>query len=214
MTSRPAVTHCTTGGAPGGTTLRSMPSARSRPTARLASTAATAAAVALLAVAAAPATAQWKWRDASGQITVSDLPPPRAIPDKDVLERPAPPSVRRPAPPAATAPPGVAAAAAPASAASAGAASASSGRTALEAEVDARRRAAERDAAARTKAEEKRLAEQRAENCARARSQIAALESGQRIARFNEKGEREVLDDDARAQELRRAREVAAADCR
>jgi hypothetical protein len=188
--------------------------ARSRPTARLA---AALAGVAWIALAAAPATAQstqWKWRDASGQITVSDLPPPRGIPDKDVLERPAPPSVRRPPPPAATAPPGVAAAAAPASAASAAAASAGPGRTALEAEVDARRRAAERDAAARTKAEEKRLAEQRAENCARARSQIAALESGQRIARFNEKGEREVLEDDARAQELRRAREVAAADCR
>jgi hypothetical protein len=187
--------------------------ARSRPTARLAA----AAAMAWIALAAAPATAQstqWKWRDASGQITVSDLPPPRGIPDKDVLERPAPPSVRRPPPPAATAPPGVAAAAAPASAASAAAASAGPGRTALEAEVDARRRAAERDAAARTKAEEKRLAEQRAENCARARSQIAALESGQRIARFNEKGEREVLEDDARAQELRRAREAAAADCR
>jgi hypothetical protein len=192
-----------------------MRSAPSHLTARLATAAA--AAMTWVALAAVPATAQstqWKWRDASGQITVSDLPPPRGIPDKDVLERPAPPSVRRPPPPAATAPPGVAAAAAPASAASAGAASAGSGRTALEAEVDARRRAAERDAAARTKAEEKRLAEQRAENCARARSQIAALESGQRIARFNEKGEREVLEDDARAQELRRAREVAAADCR
>jgi hypothetical protein len=188
-----------------------MPPARLRPTARLA---AALAGVALFALAVAPATAQWKWRDASGQITVSDLPPPKGIPDKDVLERPAPPSVRRPAPPTPTTPPGVAAAAAPASAASAAAAGAGPGRTALEAEVDARRRAAERDAAARTKAEEKRLAEQRAENCARARSQIAALESGQRIARFNDKGEREVLDDDARAQELRRAREVAAADCR
>ncbi len=163
----------------------------------------------LLSLAAAPASAQWKWRDAAGQITVSDLPPPKGIPDKDVLERPAPSSVRRPPPPTPTTAPGIAAPGAAASAAGAG-----PGRTALEAEVDARRRAAERDAAERTKADEKRLAEQRAENCARARSQIAALESGQRIARFSDKGEREVLDDDARAQELRRVREIAAADCR
>ena len=38
---------------------------------------------------AMPAQAQWKWRDAKGQIHVSDLPPPRDIPDKDVLQRPA-----------------------------------------------------------------------------------------------------------------------------
>jgi hypothetical protein len=176
-----------------------------------------AAAVAVLAwltLATVPATAQWKWRDASGRITASDLPPPKGIADKDILERPAPLSVRRPPPAAPPATPGAAAPGAPASAADTGTPGAAPGRTALATEVDARRRAAERDAAARAKADEKRLAEQRAENCARARSQIAALEGGQRVARFNDKGEREVLDDDARAQELRRAREIAAADCR
>jgi hypothetical protein len=55
---------------------------------------------------------------------------------------------------------------------------------------------------------------QGAENCRNARSQIAALESGQRIARINDKGEREVLDDKGRAEEMRRAREVANSDCR
>ena len=65
-----------------------------------------------------------------------------------------------------------------------------------------------------TGAEEERLAPQRAENCRRARSHLSAMESGQRIARVNDKGEREVLDDRGRAEEMRQAREVIASDCR
>ena len=45
------------------------------------------AALAALAL-ALPAHAQWKWRDARGQITVSDTPPPRDIPSKDILQQP------------------------------------------------------------------------------------------------------------------------------
>jgi hypothetical protein len=41
-----------------------------------------------------------------------------------------------------------------------------------------------------------------------------ALQSGQRMARINEKGEHEVLDDKGRAEELRVAREAIASDCR
>jgi hypothetical protein len=86
--------------------------------------------------------------------------------------------------------------------------------TALEREVQARRRAAEEEKAAKMKAEEERNAARRAENCRNARNHLAALDSGQRIARMNDKGEREVLDDAARAQEAQRAREVIASDCR
>ena len=64
------------------------------------------------------------------------------------------------------------------------------------------------------KADDVRLAAQRSENCNRARSHAAALDSGQRIARVNEKGEREVLDDKGRADEMRRAREVIASECK
>ena len=41
-----------------------------------------------------------------------------------------------------------------------------------------------------------------------------ALQGGQRIARINDKGEREVLDDRGRADEMRQARDVIASDCR
>jgi hypothetical protein len=154
---------------------------------------------------ALPAQAQWKWRDKDGRITVSDRPPPREVADKDILARPV--TAPRPAaaapvvdtPRAAADSPGVAASAPP---------------TALEREVQARRRAAEEERAAKAKAEDERNATRRAENCRQARNHLAALESGQRMARTNDKGEREVLDDAARALEMRRAREVMASDCR
>lgn len=153
-------------------------------------------ALALAAVASA-AQAQWKWRDKSGQVNVSDRPPPMDVPDKDILARPTPESVRR-APPAT-----------PASGAASGPT-----RGPLERDLEQRRRAADQEQAAKAKAEEERLASQRAENCRRARSHVAALESGQRMARMNDKGEREVLDDRGRAEEMRQAREVIASDCK
>lgn len=149
------------------------------------------------------AEAQWKWRDKDGRITVSDRPPPREVPEKDILGRPNTAAQRAQAAAAAATVTGTAAAA-----------PASAPMTALEREVQARRRAAEEEKAAKAKAEEERNAARRAENCRQARNHLAALESGQRIARTNDKGEREVLDDAGRAQETQRAREVIASDCR
>ena len=155
----------------------------------------------LLATSLAPhdAQAQWTWRDKSGHVNASDRPPPREVPDKDILSRPTP-DARRTTAPAPAAP------AAPSAAASAP--------SAMDKEVQARKRATEQEQAAKAKAEEERTAALRAENCRSARSHLASLESGQRIARTNDKGEREILDDAGRATELRRAREVIASDCR
>ena len=168
------------------------------------------AVVALLCLLAAvtAAQAQWAWRDKSGQVTASDRPPPKDIPDKDIIRRPA---ERRSAAPNAAA---VAAATAAASAAASAPAAAPGPKTALEAQVEACKKAAEQEQAAKAKAEEEKLATQRADNCRAARSHLAALEGGQRIARTNDKGEREVLDDKGRAEESRRAREVLTSDCR
>lgn len=152
------------------------------------------AAVLVVLFAVSPASAQWKWKDASGRITVSDLPPPREVPAQNILQRP---ELRQP-PPAASA----ASAALPLPA------------PAVDRELQSRREAAAREQAAREKADAARLAEQRGQNCRNARTHLAALDSGQRIARFNDKGEREILDDAQRAAEARRAREAIAADCR
>ena len=150
---------------------------------------------------AMPAMAQWKWRDANGRVTASDLPPPREIPEKDILQRPGS-GQRAPAPAAAVA--------------AASAAPAASGPAAplADKELEARKRAAEAQQKAKQKAEEQRAAAVRAENCSRARSHLATLETGQRMARINAKGEREVIDDAMRADEMRRAREVITSECR
>jgi hypothetical protein len=152
--------------------------------------------VALACLAAsAPAQAQWKWRDSRGQVHVSDIPPPRDIPEKDVMQRPE--VVVRKTPPA----PVAASAAVP-------------GKPAVDPELEERRRRAEQEQAARSKTEDQKAAAIRKDNCQRARDQLATLDSGQRIARVKADGEREILDDDARAKESRRAREVIASDCR
>ena len=163
----------------------------------------------LLCSAIIDARAQWTWRDKSGQVNASDRPPPREIAEKDILSRPLPDSVRRVAPvqPAASS-------AAPVLTPGTPAAPGTSAKGPLDRELDARKRAAELEQSAKAKADEERLAGQRAENCRRARGHLAALETGQRIARVNDKGEREVLDDRGRADETRQARDAIASDCR
>lgn len=166
-----------------------------------------------LALVAAPAAAQWKWRDRNGQITVSDIPPPRDIPERDILERPPPPSAR-PAPAAAPAAPGSTAEAAAAGAEAAPPSGKPAEAPRVDPELEARRRAAEQEQSARQRDAEAKLAAQRAENCRAARGHLAALQSGQRLVRVNDKGEREFLDDRQRAAEMQRARDVIASDCR
>lgn len=195
--ARCVVTQSTAGAAPVATTLPRM-SIKQLPTPR--SGLLLLAATLLASCLALPAHAQWKWRDKDGRVTASDLPPPREVLDKDIIARP-------PVPRRTSAQP-----AQPASAASApGLAALPKGP--LEREVEARKRAVEQDVAAKAKLEEDRLRVQRAENCRRARGQLAALDSGQRIARVNDKGEREVIDDKARADEQRQARAVINSDC-
>ncbi|HLL10183.1 MAG TPA: DUF4124 domain-containing protein [Rubrivivax sp.] len=167
------------------------------------------AAVLLLAT-SIDAPAQWAWRDANGRVNASDRPPPRGTPDKDIISRPATEASRR----TSAAPMVAGSAGAAASAAVSGGASGPSAKGPLDRELETRKRAAEQEQAAKARVEEERLAAQRADNCRRARSQLAALDSGQRMARVNDRGEREVLDDRGRADESRLARQVVASDCR
>src|SRR5450755_348681 len=153
---------------------------------------------------ALPAEAQWKWKDKGGHIQYSDLPPPAGTPDQDILTRPSSP--RR----AAQVP-------APASAASvvAGAASATPVARPADQELEAKRKKAEADAAAKNKADQERVAAARAENCDRAKGQLATLESGIRLVQANAKtGEREFLDDKQRADQMKTTKDVIASDCK
>jgi type IV secretory pathway VirB10-like protein len=156
-----------------------------------------------LFLAAHTAQAQWVWKDKDGRINASDRPPPREVPESAIMQRPAADARRAQA--AAAAQPAATAASAP---------GAPAAQTPLEREVEARKKAAEAERAAKAAAEEEKLKARRAENCRAARGNLATLESGVRIARTNDKGEREVLEDAQRAEEMRRARDVIASDCR
>lgn len=161
------------------------------------------ACTALIALGAATsAHAQWKWRDANNRVQYSDLPPPNTVPESAILQRP---SGARRAAPAPQFVPGASAPAATEAAASAPTA---------DPELEARRKKAEAEKAAAKKAEDDKAAAARAENCKRARSYLQAIEEGHRMARVNDKGEREVYDDKIRAEEGKRARDVIASECK
>ena len=150
-----------------------------------------------------PALAQWKWRDKNNQVQYSDLPPPQGVPEASILQRPAAASRR--------ALPAVAASSAQAAASAASGLATTKG---VEPELEAKLRKDEQAKATKSKAEADKLAAQRADNCDRARLQLRGLEDGLRVARINEKGEREVLDDKGRAEETARTRETINADCK
>ncbi|MEJ6005318.1 DUF4124 domain-containing protein [Paucibacter sp. AS339] len=156
--------------------------------------------------AALPAHAQWKWRDASGKLQFSDLPPPQGTPDKDILQRPAK-QVQN----IVIVPYGQAASTATAAPAAASAASAPSK---AELERQARQKRLEKDMEAKQKAADAQVAEQRRENCQRAQENLKLLQDGVRLTRPNERGEAVVLDERQRAEEIQRSRTVVNSECR
>jgi hypothetical protein len=157
-----------------------------------------------------PAEAQWKWKDKSGRVQYSDLPPPPNVSDSEILQRPSGAAARK-APAFA---PNSAQAAAAAMAASAASAPDGGAPKGIDSELEAKRRKAADEEAAKRRAEEEKQRAARAENCQRAKANLRALDDGMRMARVNEKGEREILDDKARAEEAKRTRDVIASDCK
>ncbi|WP_439518938.1 DUF4124 domain-containing protein [Hydrogenophaga sp.] len=159
---------------------------------------------ALLLVSSPWALAQWQWIDGTGRKVFSDTAPPSSIPEKNIVKSPA--SARAPVAPAP-----VAAASAPAAAASQ-----PGGAPQLpvkDDELEARKKQAEDAEQARRKAEEQKVAKSRAESCEQARKAKAVMDSGTRLATTNAKGEREIMDDKARAAEVRRMDEIIRANC-
>lgn len=145
-----------------------------------------------------PSAAQWQWLDSNGKKVFSDRPPPGDIADKNILQRPTGAAALRPA-----APPAPAAKASDALPKLSG----------KDKELEERRQQAEEQDAAKKKAEQQAQARVRADNCARARQGKATMDSGVRLARTDANGEREILDDAARAAETRRLQGIIGSDC-
>jgi hypothetical protein len=154
----------------------------------------------------ATAQAQWQWLDKSGRKVFSDQPPPSDIPAKNILKQPGKAAVSAPAAAVAAQPAATASAPAPTVAAPP--------LSAQDKDLLARKNQAEAEAQAKVKAEADRLARIKATNCEKARANQTLMDSGVRVAVTNAKGEREILDDAARAEEQRKIRTVIDTNCK
>ena len=181
---------------------------------------------------AGSAMAQWTWLDKDGRKVYSDTAPPAEILEKNIIKRPGGQagaansaansaaaakakvitdgvasdqtiSAGQPGTPAAQ--PG----------ASAPQASASSPKlSSVDKELEKKKKEKEDAEAAKKKEEEQRVTKAKIENCARAKTAKTTLDSGVRIGVTNTKGEREIMDDTARASEAKRVQGIIDSSCR
>ena len=142
---------------------------------------------------------QYKWIDENGRTRYGDVPPPgvKATPLRGVPSAPPP---------------------APAPAAKDGKAASKDAKkgplTPAEQDAEFRKRQLEASKAREKEQKAEKEAADKKENCERAREQVASIDSGQRIQRTNAQGERYYLDDDQRAQEAAKARELVGQWCK
>ncbi len=157
--------------------------------------------VGLLLACSSAAMAQWQWIDGTGRKVFSDTPPPASIPDKSILKKPGS-GMTLPAP-----------IAEPAAAPAATAAPAAPQIPVRDTELEAKKKQAEQAEEAKKKVEMERQLKARADSCERARKAKVTMDSGVRLATTNAKGEREVMDDKARAAETQRMEGIIRSDC-
>ena len=133
------------------------------------------AAYLLTAMCAAPASAAlYKWTDAQGRIVYSDQPPSANVKTEQL---------RAPPPPA----------------------NPNAAKEFAQREADFRKRQTDAGEAAAKADKERSETSKRAEACAQAKAQVKQLSESQlAVYRYNEKGEREVMNDDARGRERAR----------
>ena len=150
-------------------------------------------------VCAFAATAQtYQWKNSQGQTVISDTPPPgnaksaRTVGANQPLQR------------------GELDSSKPSDAQEKAAAPKST----AEKDMDFKKRQQETKEKAEKEAKEQAAARDKQENCDRARRNLAALEANQPMATLDEKGERIVMDNSQREQEMERARRFMAESCK
>lgn len=155
--------------------------------------------------------AQWAWTDKDGRKVFSDRAPSADVPDKSIFKRPG--SGARPPSRDLTlnAVPGEPATKASAPTPPEGSKPNASG---VDKELAERKKKEEQTQAALRKAEEDRITKAKVDNCQRAKLAQKGLESGVRIGRINSQGEREIMDDAARAAEAKRIQAIVDSDCK
>lgn len=134
----------------------------------------------------------YQWKDSTGRTVISDTPPPglakegsRTIGGKM-----------------------------PASNAQSAAKPPEAPKTFAEKDMEFKKRQQESAEKSDKDAKEKAAVAEKRDNCDRAQKQVALLESGQRIATVDEKGERRIMDETEQAKEMERARRAASEFCK
>lgn len=156
------------------------------------------------------ASAQWQWIDKDGHKVFSDRAPPADIQEKNILKRPGNRKLPVTATPDGASETDAAAAAAAAPPLIPASAAKTSG---LDKELEAKKKQAAEAEAAKRKAAEAEVTKAKVENCARAKQAKATFDSGVRIGQTNAAGEREIMDEAARAAEIKRINAIMARDC-
>ncbi len=155
------------------------------------------AAVLALSLWAAPAGAQWMWKDEAGHTLASDQPPPAGTPESRILKQPKARTVAiAPTPAAPIAP------------------KENAPKSLAERELDARQRQKEVADATRKADDDASKSKALQDNCAAVKGNLAALQAGGRAARFNERGEKVYLDDADRQSEIAKSQGQVAQYCR
>lgn len=161
-----------------------------------------------LAVPGAAFAQLYQWRDANGRTVFSDSPPPSSIPPGNIVKM----QKARAAPAAAEekhADDGKSTASAAGTAAKA-----DGPKSIAEREAEFKKRQAE--AAAKAEKDQKLASDEkrREDQCRGMRQSLAAMESGQRVRRFNDKGEPYFVEDAERARDVEKyRRDMATAKC-
>ncbi|MDR1934659.1 MAG: DUF4124 domain-containing protein [Candidatus Accumulibacter sp.] len=133
---------------------------------------------------ALPASAQiYQWKDPSGKTVISDKPPAAGIPLQKKIDAPSPAQTGSPQP------------------------------SLTDRDLEFRKRQLESQEQAEKAEKEAAAAAKRNENCQVARQQLQTLESGERIALRNDKGERYFMDDARREQEIAKVRDILETTC-
>ena len=141
-------------------------------------------AAAVLLIATAANAEIYQWKDKNGKTIISDKPPTENVVEQKKT----------------SSDPSTAGAATP--------------KTAADRELEFRKRQKESQENTEKAQKEQAASAEKQENCANARRYQTTLESGERVALRDDKGERYFLDDAQRAQEVEKAKKAVEASCK
>ncbi|MBZ0094797.1 MAG: DUF4124 domain-containing protein [Sulfuricella sp.] len=147
--------------------------------------------VSMLALATIAQAGVTRWVDAEGKVHYSDQPPPPTAKSQKTLDLKASPALPIAAPD-----------------------SKGGEKSLAEKDLESRKRRVQAEETAAKQARDQEEAKSRKANCEQARNQLQALQEGQRIAKFDEKGERVFLEDSDRAQAIEAAKKTVDSWCK